>query len=67
LGIGNECLELFVTQPLLVRLFHRWPDLSDLRPLVGYRGDGIHCPFHGNDAAKGFAAKCYQAGKGECR
>jgi uncharacterized protein len=37
LGIGNECLELFVTQPLLVRLFHRWPDLSDLRPLVGNR------------------------------
>ena len=26
-----------VTQPLLVRLFHRWPDLSDLRPLVGSR------------------------------
>jgi membrane protease YdiL (CAAX protease family) len=37
LGIGNELLELFVTQPLLVRLFHRWPDLSDLRPLVGNR------------------------------
>jgi membrane protease YdiL (CAAX protease family) len=35
LGIGNEVLELFVTQPLLVRIFHRWPDLSDLRPLVG--------------------------------
>jgi membrane protease YdiL (CAAX protease family) len=35
LGIGNEALELFVTQPLLVRLFRRWPDLSDLRPLVG--------------------------------
>lgn len=35
LGVGNEVLELFVTQPLLVRLFHRWPDLSDLRPLVG--------------------------------
>ncbi len=34
-GVGNELLELFVTQPLLVRLFHRWPDLSDLRPLVG--------------------------------
>jgi hypothetical protein len=37
LGIGNELLELYVTQPLLVRLFHRWPDLSDLRPLVGNR------------------------------
>jgi membrane protease YdiL (CAAX protease family) len=35
LGIGNELLELYVTQPLLVRLFHRWPDLSDLHPLVG--------------------------------
>ncbi len=35
LGIGNELLELFVTQPLLVRLLHKWPDLSDLRPLVG--------------------------------
>jgi membrane protease YdiL (CAAX protease family) len=34
-GIANELLELFVTQPLLVRLFHRWPDLSDLRPIVG--------------------------------
>jgi membrane protease YdiL (CAAX protease family) len=34
-GIGNEVLELFVTQPLLVRSFHRWPDLSDLRPLIG--------------------------------
>lgn len=39
LGIGNECLELFVTQPLLVHLFHRWPDLSSLRPLVGNRSD----------------------------
>jgi CAAX protease family protein len=35
LGVGNELLELFVTQPLLVRSLHRWPDLSDLRPLVG--------------------------------
>ena len=34
-GVANELLELFITQPLLVRLFHRWPDLSDLRPLVG--------------------------------
>jgi membrane protease YdiL (CAAX protease family) len=37
LGIGNELVELFVTQPLLVRFFHRWPDLSELRPLVGNR------------------------------
>ena len=37
LGVGNELLELYVTQPLLVRLFHRWPDLSDLRPIVGHR------------------------------
>jgi uncharacterized protein len=36
-GVGNELLELFVTQPLLVRVFHRWPDLSELRPLVGSR------------------------------
>lgn len=34
-GLANELLELFVTQPLLVHFFHRWPDLSDLRPLVG--------------------------------
>lgn len=34
-GLANELLELFVTQPLLVHIFHRWPDLSDLRPLVG--------------------------------
>jgi hypothetical protein len=34
-GVANEVLELFVTQPLLVRYFHKWPDLSDLRPLVG--------------------------------
>src|SRR5438094_7312136 len=30
LGIGNELLELFLTQPLLVRFLYRWPDLSDL-------------------------------------
>jgi len=35
LGIGNELLELFITQPLLVRVLHKWPDLSRLRPLVG--------------------------------
>jgi len=34
-GLANELLELFVTQPLLVHFFHRWPDLYDLRPLVG--------------------------------
>lgn len=27
-GLGIEALELFVTQPLLVRLTHKWPDLS---------------------------------------
>lgn len=35
LGLGMELLELFVTQPLLVRLLHKWPDLSVLRPLIG--------------------------------
>jgi hypothetical protein len=54
LGIGNECLELFVTQPLLVRSFHRWPDLSDLRPLVGNRGDGIPYFLHGDGRGRGF-------------
>jgi membrane protease YdiL (CAAX protease family) len=34
-GIGMELLELFVTQPLLVKLFHRIPDLSDLGELQG--------------------------------
>jgi len=29
-GIGIELMELFVTQPLLVRLFHKMPDLSEL-------------------------------------
>lgn len=32
-GVGIEALELFVTQPLLVRLTHHWPDLSDFRGL----------------------------------
>ena len=32
-GAGIEALELFVTQPLLVRWTHRWPDLSDFREL----------------------------------
>jgi membrane protease YdiL (CAAX protease family) len=35
LGIAMELLELFVTQPLLVRLLHKWPDLSAFRPLAG--------------------------------
>lgn len=34
-GAGIEALELFVTQPLLVRLTHHWPDLSDFRDLRG--------------------------------
>jgi uncharacterized protein len=32
-GLGIEALELFVTQPLLVRLTHHWPDLSDFQGL----------------------------------
>lgn len=32
-GAGIEALELFATQPLLVRLTHHWPDLSDFRGL----------------------------------
>lgn len=32
-GAGIEALELFVTQPILVRLTHHWPDLSDFRGL----------------------------------
>jgi uncharacterized protein len=35
LGIGMELLELFVTQPLLVRLLHKWPDLTTFRLLIG--------------------------------
>jgi hypothetical protein len=27
-GVGMEALELFATQPLLVRITHKWPDLS---------------------------------------
>ncbi len=34
-GIGMELLELFVTQPLLVKLFGKMPDLSDLGDLHG--------------------------------
>jgi membrane protease YdiL (CAAX protease family) len=32
-GLGIEVLELFVTQPMLVRLTHHWPDLSDFQGL----------------------------------
>ena len=32
-GLGIEALELFVTQPILVRLTHHWPDLSDFQGL----------------------------------
>jgi len=34
-GIGMELLELFVTQPLLVKLFGKIPDFSDLGELHG--------------------------------
>jgi membrane protease YdiL (CAAX protease family) len=34
-GIGIELMELFVTQPLLVKLFHKMPDLSELDGLRG--------------------------------
>jgi membrane protease YdiL (CAAX protease family) len=34
-GIVMEALELFATQPLLIRLLNRVPDLHELRPLVG--------------------------------
>lgn len=34
-GVAMEALELFVTQPLLVRWLHHYPDLSDFRDLVG--------------------------------
>ena len=34
-GIGMELLELFVTQPLLVKLLGKMPDLSDLGELHG--------------------------------
>src|SRR5262249_15523560 len=37
-GIGMECLELFATQPLLVRLTGRWPDLSKFAELRGNAG-----------------------------
>ena len=34
-GIGIELMELFVTQPLLVKLFHKMPNLSQLDGLRG--------------------------------
>lgn len=34
-GILMEALELFVTQPLLERITHKPPDLSELMPLIG--------------------------------
>jgi uncharacterized protein len=34
-GVAMEALELFATQPLLIRLLNRAPDLHELRPLVG--------------------------------
>lgn len=34
-GMGIELMELFVTQPLLVKLFHKMPDLSVLDGLRG--------------------------------
>jgi membrane protease YdiL (CAAX protease family) len=34
-GALMEALELFVTQPLLVRWLHHYPDLSDFKDLVG--------------------------------
>lgn len=34
-GVVMEGLELFVTQPLLVRWLHHYPDLSDFNELVG--------------------------------
>ncbi len=34
-GVAIEALELFVTQPLLVRLTGKYPDLSDFRDVVG--------------------------------
>jgi hypothetical protein len=34
-GFVMEALELFVTQPLLVRLTGRYPDLSDFHELIG--------------------------------
>ena len=34
-GIGIELMELFVTQPMLVKLFHKMPDLSELNGLRG--------------------------------
>jgi len=36
-GIGTEVLELFVTQPLLTKIFNRGPNLHELQLLVGNR------------------------------
>jgi uncharacterized protein len=32
-GVGIEAMELFVTQPLLVRLTHKWPNLAEFAAL----------------------------------
>ena len=34
-GVGIELMELLITQPLLVKLFHKMPDLSELDGLGG--------------------------------
>jgi len=34
-GVAMEALELFVTQPLLQRITHKLPDLSELHDIVG--------------------------------
>ncbi len=34
-GIGASLMELFVTQPLLMKIFKQPPDLDDFRPLIG--------------------------------
>ena len=34
-GVAMEALELFATQPLLIRVLNRAPDLHQLQPLVG--------------------------------
>ena len=34
-GLGLEGFELFVSQPILVRLLRKQPDLEDFRPLIG--------------------------------
>ncbi|HEY4931733.1 MAG TPA: type II CAAX endopeptidase family protein [Terriglobales bacterium] len=32
-GVGIEAMELFITQPLLVRLTHKWPNLAEFAAL----------------------------------